>query len=78
MIITLLEGFKSSGPSTIDAAKAAEQYGISKDDLKVAGVNAVQEISTGLIYLLPEKGNVDITGKTGKVIIEIHYQYEGG
>jgi hypothetical protein len=24
------------------------------------------------------KGDVDITGKTGKVIIEIHYQYEGG
>jgi hypothetical protein len=24
------------------------------------------------------KGDVDITGKTGKVIIEVHYQYEGG
>jgi len=24
------------------------------------------------------KGDVDITGKTGKVIIEIHYQYDGG
>ncbi|MCX7000317.1 MAG: hypothetical protein NT106_08510 [Candidatus Sumerlaeota bacterium] len=60
VIVTLLEGFENPRLSlpTIDAAKAAEQYGINKEDLKIAGINVVREFSTGLIYLLPEKGDV--------------------
>jgi len=66
VIVTLLEGSKVKGgvmpgvPTApdlpwIDAAKAVEQYGISKDDLKVAGIDFVRPISTGIIYLVPEK-----------------------
>jgi hypothetical protein len=40
----------------INTDKAAEKYGISKDDLKVAGIDFVLPISTGIIFLVPEKG----------------------
>jgi len=80
VVVTLLEGSKMTGmvmPGVpiamdlpwIDAAKAAEQYGISKDDLKVASIDIVRPVSTGIIFLLPEKG------EAGKAMVALQGGY---